>query len=60
MYDGFIQIVTVVQSFVLGPRVILDIREYHAKLVADSDAAASGMTSIAFQERVHISTGSGV
>ncbi|KAG2047223.1 hypothetical protein BDR06DRAFT_1014039 [Suillus hirtellus] len=32
---------------------------YHAKLVADADAATV-MTSIAFQERVHISTGSGV
>lgn len=58
-YYGFLQILTVVQSFVLGPRLILGIREYHAKLVADSDAASS-MTSIAFQERVHISTGNGV
>jgi hypothetical protein len=30
-----------------------------AKLVADSDAA-TGLTSIAFQERVHILTGSGM
>ncbi|KAG1865439.1 hypothetical protein DFJ58DRAFT_163342 [Suillus subalutaceus] len=37
------------------PRLILGVREFHAKLVADSDAA-TGMTSIAFQERVHIST----
>ncbi|KAG2046997.1 hypothetical protein BDR06DRAFT_1025234 [Suillus hirtellus] len=57
--SGFIQIFDVVQMFVLGPRLILGVREYHAKLVADSDAA-TGMTSIAFQERVHISTGSGV
>ncbi|KAG1903133.1 uncharacterized protein F5891DRAFT_1020667 [Suillus fuscotomentosus] len=49
----------VVQMFVLGPRLILGIREYHAKLVADADAA-TGMTSIAFQEHVYISTGSGV
>ncbi|KAG1905018.1 uncharacterized protein F5891DRAFT_1275383 [Suillus fuscotomentosus] len=56
---GFLQISQVVQMFVLGPRLILGIREYHAKLVADSDVA-TGMTSIAFQERVHISTGSGV
>jgi len=58
-YYGFLQILMVIQSFVLGPRLILGIREYHAKLVADSDAA-TGMTSIAFQERVHISTGNGV
>ncbi|KAG1798145.1 uncharacterized protein HD556DRAFT_1353359 [Suillus plorans] len=55
----FLQIFEVVQMFVLGPRLILGIREYHAKLVANSDVA-TGMTSIAFQERVHISTGSGV
>ncbi|KAG2047088.1 hypothetical protein BDR06DRAFT_1014184 [Suillus hirtellus] len=56
---GFLQISQVVQMFVLGPRLILGVREYHAKLVADSDAA-TGMISIAFQERVHISTGNGV
>ncbi|KAG1798172.1 uncharacterized protein HD556DRAFT_223505 [Suillus plorans] len=56
---GFVQILTVVQMFVLGPRLILGVREYHAKLVADSDAA-TGMISIAFQERVEISTGNGV
>ncbi|KAG2107481.1 uncharacterized protein F5147DRAFT_774310 [Suillus discolor] len=55
---GLLEILAVVM-FVLGPRLILGIREYNAKLVADSDAA-TGMTSIAFQERVHISTGSSV
>ncbi|KAG2046919.1 hypothetical protein BDR06DRAFT_142838 [Suillus hirtellus] len=58
LYAGFLQILEIVQ-FVLGPRLILSVREYHAKLVADSDAA-TGMASIAFQERVHISTGSSV
>jgi hypothetical protein len=58
-YYGLLQLLQVVQMFVLGPRLILGIREYHAKLVADSDAA-TGMTSIAFQERVHISTRNGV
>ncbi|KAG2047253.1 hypothetical protein BDR06DRAFT_1014059 [Suillus hirtellus] len=56
---GFLQNLQVVQMFVLGPRLILGVREYHAKLVADSDVA-TGMASIAFQERVQISTGSGV
>ncbi|KAG2359088.1 hypothetical protein BDR07DRAFT_238323 [Suillus spraguei] len=56
--DG-LSILAVVQMFVLGPRLILSIREYHARLVVDSDAA-TGMISIAFQERVHISTGSSV
>jgi len=47
------------QMFVLGPRLILGVREYHAKLMAESDAEID-MRSIAFQERVHISTGGGV
>jgi hypothetical protein len=54
-----LQISLTVQSFVLGPHLILGVREYHAKLVAGSDTATD-MTSIAFQGRVHISTGSGV
>ncbi|KAG2339440.1 hypothetical protein BDR05DRAFT_968017 [Suillus weaverae] len=58
-YYGTLQVLTVVQMFVLGPRLILGIRDYTAKLVTNSDAATA-MTSIAFQERVHISTGSGV
>ena len=49
----------VVQMFVLGPRLILGIRNYNANLVANSDEGIS-MTSIAFQERVHLSTGNGV
>jgi hypothetical protein len=36
------------QMFVLGPRLILSLREYHAKLVARSDGG-TGMTSIYFQ-----------
>lgn len=47
------------QLYVLGPRLILSIREYYAKLVADSDAT-TGLALIAFQERVLILTGSGV
>ncbi|KAG0692295.1 hypothetical protein DFH29DRAFT_537806 [Suillus ampliporus] len=57
--NGFLTIFEIVQMFVLGPRLILGVREYHAKLVVDSDAA-TGMTSIAFQERVHVSTSSSV
>jgi len=56
---GLLQILEVLQMFVLGPRLILSIREYHAKLVADSNAAI-GTTSIAFKERMHISTSSSV
>jgi len=41
--------------FVLGPRLILSIREYHAELVANSESNARfGMTVLAFQEREHM------
>jgi len=56
---GILSIASTVQMAVLGPRLILGLREYHAKLVANSDEGTA-MTSIAFQERVHITTGSGV
>ncbi|KAG1775269.1 hypothetical protein EV702DRAFT_453991 [Suillus placidus] len=59
IYPGLTQIFLLVQLFVLGPRLILSVREYHAKRVANSDAV-SGMTSISFQERVHVSTSSSV
>ncbi|KAG1768865.1 hypothetical protein EDD22DRAFT_213920 [Suillus occidentalis] len=53
--DGVFGVLLVVQTFVLGPRLILSVREHHAKLVASSDADAS-MTSIVFQGHVQIST----
>jgi hypothetical protein len=59
IYFGLDHIFQLVQLFVLGPRLILGVREYHAELVAKSDTA-SAMTSIAFQERVHVSTSSSV
>ncbi|KAG2132876.1 uncharacterized protein EDB93DRAFT_1255097 [Suillus bovinus] len=46
------QISQLVYMFVLGPRLILSVREYNAKLVDDLDPA-TGMTSISFW---HIST----
>ncbi|KAG2107140.1 uncharacterized protein F5147DRAFT_837412 [Suillus discolor] len=56
---GVLQVLFGVQAFVLGPRLILSIRQYHAKFVAESDAETS-MDPIAFQERVHVSTSSTV
>jgi len=53
------QILMSVQMFVLGPRLILSVRQYHAKIVAESDAETS-MKSIVFQERVHVPTSSTV
>ncbi|KAG2119924.1 uncharacterized protein F5147DRAFT_832516 [Suillus discolor] len=55
--SGAIQISSVIQMFVLGPRLILSARQFNAKLVVDSDAETS-MNSIVFQERVHVSTSS--
>ncbi|KAG1748431.1 uncharacterized protein EDB91DRAFT_878893 [Suillus paluster] len=56
---GVLQIFLFVQMFVLGPRLILGVRHYHAELLAGSDAGTA-MTSIFFQERVHVSTCSSV
>ncbi|KAG2033564.1 hypothetical protein BDR03DRAFT_663650 [Suillus americanus] len=53
--NGAIEILLVVQMFMLGPRLILSVREYHAKLVANSGAETS-MDSIVFQEHVHVPT----
>ncbi|KAG2362762.1 hypothetical protein BDR07DRAFT_1006212 [Suillus spraguei] len=57
--DGVLQILLCIQMFILGPRLILSVREHHAKLVANSDAEIS-MNSIAFQEAVHVPTSSTV
>ena len=59
VYESVLQIIQVVQMFVLGPRLILGVREYHARLVAHSDEG-TGMASIVFQERIQITTGGGV
>ncbi|KAG1727264.1 uncharacterized protein EDB91DRAFT_1253956 [Suillus paluster] len=59
VYWGAYQTISFVQQFVLGPRLILSVRQYHAKLVAESDEGTA-MTTIAFQERVHESTGGDV
>ncbi|KAG0695174.1 hypothetical protein DFH29DRAFT_1005695 [Suillus ampliporus] len=50
VYYGVVQIAQLLQMFVLGPRLILNVRAYHAKLVSRSDEGI-GMATIAFQER---------
>jgi hypothetical protein len=47
-----------VEMFVLGPRLILDIRGYHAELVADTGEA--DLVTLDFQEHASILTGSDV
>jgi hypothetical protein len=54
---GVFQILLSVEMFVLGPRLILSVREYHAKLMAESDAETS-MKSVVFQEHVNVPTSS--
>ncbi|KAG2346159.1 hypothetical protein BDR05DRAFT_997688 [Suillus weaverae] len=48
LYSAVLQVAQVLQMFVLGPRLILSIREFHAVLVARSDEGTR-MTSIHFQ-----------
>jgi hypothetical protein len=55
---GVLQFFLLVEMFVLGPRLILSIREYNATPVANSDEATA-MTSIDFRQHAQISTSSG-
>lgn len=59
IYCGVLQLVTLVQMFVVGPRLVLSIREYHAKLVTNSEEGTN-IATIAFQERTQMSSGSDV
>ena len=54
IWYGVFRIVTNLQMFVLGPRLILSIRQYHAKVVANHDEG-SRMTTMLFQERATVS-----
>ncbi|KAG1738361.1 uncharacterized protein EDB91DRAFT_1337037 [Suillus paluster] len=54
LYVGLIQISSVLQMFVLGPRLVLSIREYHAKTMGNSDIGTD-ISTISFQA-VHTST----
>ncbi|KAG1890098.1 hypothetical protein F4604DRAFT_646785 [Suillus subluteus] len=59
VFLGCAQIFQFAQLFVLGPRLVLSIREYRAEFQADPDTAIA-MAPIAFQERVSVSTSSSV
>jgi len=58
-YRSILQISLLMQMFVLGPRLILSIREYHATLVTNSQSTTD-MTTIVFQERTHVTVSSNV
>jgi hypothetical protein len=49
VYLGFAQIFEFAQMFVLGPRLILSVREYRAELLADRDAV---IVMVPIKERV--------
>lgn len=59
IYSGILEISLLVQMFVLGPRLLLSVREYHAKLVADSETGTN-ITTIVFQEGIPVSSSDGV
>ncbi|KAG1790890.1 uncharacterized protein HD556DRAFT_1387836 [Suillus plorans] len=50
MYLGILRVFSFVQMFLLGPRLIIGVREYHDALVANSNEGI-GVITIAFQER---------
>jgi hypothetical protein len=56
IYDGVLLIAEILQMFVLGPRLVLTIREHHTKVMARADGG-TGMTSIAFHAGGDVSTG---
>ncbi|KAG1862301.1 hypothetical protein F4604DRAFT_1683955 [Suillus subluteus] len=56
VYSGILSIAEALQMFVLGPRLVLSIREHHAKVVARADEG-TGMTTIAFHAGGDESTG---
>lgn len=59
VYSGALIFWGLVQLFVLGPRLILSVRELNAKLLDDSNEGETGPT-IDFQMHVRTSTGSDV
>ncbi|KAG2099136.1 hypothetical protein BD769DRAFT_1677400 [Suillus cothurnatus] len=60
-YHGILQISEAMQISVLGPRLILSVREqYNAELVAEFDEGASITSTVVFQECVDVPTCGGV
>jgi hypothetical protein len=57
IYFGLLDIFQLVRMFILGPRLILGVREYKAGLMGNG---GTDTTSIVFWERVHVSTSSSV
>jgi hypothetical protein len=56
IYYGVLSVAEVLQMFVLGPRLVLSIREHHTKARARADGGTA-MTSIAFHAGRDVLTG---
>jgi len=59
VFSGILQIATSLQFFVLGPRLVLSVRDYYAELLVNSEAG-TGMSWIQFQDSTYMSTGDDV
>jgi len=51
-YRGILEFTTLLQMFVVGPRLILSVREYHAKLVPTFEEGLTSVHPIAFREYI--------
>ncbi|KAG2345185.1 hypothetical protein BDR05DRAFT_998776 [Suillus weaverae] len=58
IYRGILEFATLFQMFVVGPRLILSVREYHAKLVPNFEEGIDSIYSMVFLEPTPESTGS--
>jgi len=59
LYYAVALVSALLQMFLLGPRLVLSVREHGTRLVDDSDGATA-MTTVAFQESTLVSTDSDV
>lgn len=52
IYRGILEFATLLQMFVVGPRLILSVREYHAKLMPNFEEGTDSNHPIAFREYI--------
>lgn len=57
VYRGILQLLTLFQMFVVGPRLILNVREYHASFLVNSGEGTYEMPTILFQELGRVPSG---
>lgn len=59
-YRGLLEFAMLLQMFVAGPRLILSVREYHAKLIPTFEEGTTGIHPMAFRECIAESSDSNV